>query len=313
MSAKPPTTGTEKGNKVMMWCVPRSISSAFVKCLSAISHTEVWFEPYTFSNLGRIEYKHHTNEDIPTEYDGNEKAFQKAATLLEIMAHTKFEPERLPYASVKRGLEMSASKNVIAKDMGSALTENYYQFIPDGFKHTFLIRHPLRYILSYRKAVYKHFSGLGQLTGEAADEKKYDLERDDKFFPPGCCMKELYDLWQYVRENIDSDPIVIDADDLLTKPAEYLKAYCEAVGLPYSESLLEWDASTDSLKSWKAAGDNLVLDAVNFFGRAMRSSQFSAPSKFPDRDHLTPDVVRCSDRVMKYYEEMYRHKLVLLK
>ena len=146
--------------------------------------------------------------------------------------------------------------------------------------------------------------------GEAADEKTYDVERDDRYFPQGCFVEELYDLWKYIRdENIDSNPIVIDGDDLLTKPAETLSAYCDAVGLPYDESLLQWDASLEAFKKMKACGDDLLMDVSNFYGTAMKSSRFCPPSKMPPRDEMPPDVIRCSDKVMKYFDEMYETRL----
>ena len=37
-------------------------------------------------------------------------------------------------------------------------------------------------------------------------------------------------------------PLVIDADDLIANPCRILRGYCERVGLPYSTSMLTWDA-----------------------------------------------------------------------
>ena len=115
-------------------------------------------------------------------------------------------------------------------------------------------------------------------------------------------------MWMHVKENLDSNPVVIDADDLLTKPKETLSTYCAAVGLPYSDSLLKWDASADIAKKIKAPGINMLIDMAGF-QKAMESSEFMPPSELPSLDQLTPDVIRCSERVMKYYEEMYEHRL----
>ena len=144
---------------------------------------------------------------------------------------------------------------------------------------------------------------LGDLTYD-----DYDLERDDQYFSPGCFVKEQYDIWMHVKENLDSNPVVIDADDLLTKPKETLSAYCSAVGLPYSDSLLQWDASTDIAKKIKASGNSMLFD-LPAFQKALTSSEFMPPSKLLPRDQLTPDVISCSERVMKYYEEMYEQRL----
>ncbi|XP_071483415.1 uncharacterized protein [Diadema antillarum] len=296
------------GSRVIMWCVPRTISSALTKCLSAVQDLEVHFEPYQYCFAAAAAHKASCGEDIPMMYEGNEEALAEAAQFVSTAAGSRVEPKRLAYGSVKEMLETATSKHVFVKDMGAGMVpSNALQYIPKGYKHTFLIRDPIRSISSYRQAMYTQFLQLGLLEGESADERTYDIERDDKFFPPGCFMKELYDVWKYVRQHIDNDPIVIDADDFLAKPAEVLNAYCAAVGIPYSESLLKWDASMESLKTWKAAGDSLVFDLRNFYGRAMRSSEFLPPSKFPEQ--LTPDVIRCSDKVKVYFEEMYGNRL----
>ncbi|XP_071483452.1 uncharacterized protein [Diadema antillarum] len=298
------------GSKIFLWCVPRVVSSAFAKCLSAIPEMEIYFEPFIYCDFAGKVSKKMYGENLPLVYKGNEKVLAKAAEHLGGITRSNLEPSRLAYSTMKETLESTQSKYVFVKDMASGVaSDDTRKFLPSGFKHTFLIRNPIRSINSFRKAMFAQFTKVGLLKGEAANEQTYDVERDDKYFPPGCYMKELYDVWKYVRENIDSNPIVIDADDLLNKPAEVLSAYCAAVGLPYSESLLEWDASTDSLKSWKAPGDNLVLDVVNFYGTAMRSSKFFPASKFPE--NLTPDVIRCSDRVMKYFDEMYESRLIV--
>ncbi|XP_071483451.1 uncharacterized protein [Diadema antillarum] len=300
------------GSKIFLWCVPRVISSAFAKCLSAIPEMEIYFEPFLYCNLAGRVYKKSHGEDLPLVYKGNEEVLGKAAELLGGIARSKMESSRLAYSTMKETLESTQSKYVFVKDMASGVaSDDTRKYLPSGFKYTFLIRDPIRSISSYRKAMFAQFTELGLLKDESANEQTYDVERDDILFPSGCYVEELYDLWKYVKENIDSDPIVIDADDLLTKPAEYLKAYCDKVGLPYTESLLKWEASTESLKSWKAAGDNLVLDVVNFYGSAMRSSEFFPPSRKPDPNKLTRDVRRCADKVMKFYNEMAESKLKL--
>ena len=45
-------------------------------------------------------------------------------------------------------------------------------------------------------------------------------------------------------------------------PERILNKLCELTGLPYHDSLLHWDASTDVIKNWKAVGDNLVYRAM---------------------------------------------------
>ncbi|XP_041480482.1 uncharacterized protein LOC121427970 [Lytechinus variegatus] len=296
--------------RTILWCVPRAISTAFAKCLSYIEGTEVWFEPYTYSHVNKVEYRMNTNLDIPMEYEGNEEIFATAKEILDKITNTKNEADRLPYGSVKRSLEASTAKHVFVKDMAFAVADGFRGFLPNGYRHTFLIRSPDRSIASYRRSIYNHYSNLGVLQGEAANEKTFEVQRDDPIFPKGWHTKEVYDLWKYLQDSgIDPNPIIIDGDDLLTKPAETLSAYCAAVGLPFNDSLLQWDASVEAFKKMKASGDNLLMDIVDFYGTAMKSSCFLPPSKPIPRDQLPADVIKGSDEVMKYFEEMYEARL----
>ena len=88
----------------------------------------------------------------------------------------------------------------------------------------------------------------------------------------------LHEFWGHVRENIDPNPIVINSQDLLDNPERILTTFCELTGLPYHDSLLQWDASTDVIKNWKAVGDNLVYHAMSFFQKGITSTGFW-PSK----------------------------------
>ena len=213
------------------------------------------------------------------------------------------------YGSLKRHLEHSTSKHVFVKDIGFCVPEDTLQYLPRGYKHTFLIRNPLRFISSWRKLMITFSESAGLLESEIIQNvRDYDLERDDRYFLPGCFIKELYDLWTYVKENFDRNPIVIDGDDFLSKPKETLSAYCSAVRLPYSDGLLKWDASTDIAKKIRAPGDKMLIDLPGF-RKAMGSNEFMPPSDLPPGNQLTPDVIRCSERVMKYYEEMYEQRL----
>ena len=217
------------------------------------------------------------------------------------------------YGSVQQRLENSFSKHVFVKDIGCAIGKDDLEFIPAGYKHTFLIRHPLRVLGSNRAAMFEQLSQLDALTGEAANENTFDLEHDDPYMTPGLLFRDIYDVWQHVRKNANAEPIVIDADDLLTKPAEVLSKYCNAVGLPYDESLLNLSSPSDLdvFKIWRSPiGANELQMTVSAFSKtAMKSTAFMPPKEMPERDHMTPDVIRSVDRIIEYYDEMYEHRM----
>ncbi|XP_072171348.1 uncharacterized protein [Diadema setosum] len=304
-------TPPEAQNRTIMWCVPRTISSAVTKCFSAIEGIEVWFEPYFYCLVTETTMARDRNLTIPKEYEGNEDLYQQAADHVQaVRRYDVLKPQHLSYASIQRFLERSTGKHVFVKDMGTAMKSCNFEFLPKGYKHTFLIRHPLRVFNSLRKATYTRLTELDMISGESSHEKTLDVGRDYPFMDPSqLAFGELYELWKYVRENLDSDPIVIDADDLLSNPAELLPKYCEAIGLPYDESLLRWDASMALTGKWNVAGEGLIESIKGFYGRALTTGIFAPPGPMPSRNHLTPDVIRCTDAVMKYYDELYESRL----
>lgn len=81
--------------------------------------------------------------------------------------------------------------------------------------HTFIIRHPAEAIASHHKL-------------------NPELGRDEIGFERLC---EIFTAVQAATGNM---PVVIDSDDLLDRPAETVRAYCEAVGIPFVPEALSW-------------------------------------------------------------------------
>ena len=68
------SSGSENyGSRTILWCVPRCVSTALMKCLSFIEDIEVWCEHYAYSYAAREEYMRATNGDLPMEYEGNDR------------------------------------------------------------------------------------------------------------------------------------------------------------------------------------------------------------------------------------------------
>lgn len=81
--------------------------------------------------------------------------------------------------------------------------------------HTFIIRDPAEAIASHHALN----PGLG---------------RDEIGFA------RLYEIFAAVQAVTGGTPVVIDSDDLLDRPAETVRAYCEAVGIPFRPEALSW-------------------------------------------------------------------------
>ena len=140
-------------------------------------------------------------------------------------------------------------------------------------RHAFLIRHPARVLASYaakREAVA--FADIGFVEQEA--------------------------LFEEATAIAGGAPPVVDADALLADPRGVLSALCDALAIPFSETMLAWPAGprdTDGI--WAAHW----YDAVN------RSTGFGSPRPMPK---LTdPHLLRLEAEALPIYERLAAHAL----
>ena len=88
-------SSSDKLVRIIMWSAPRTASTAITKCLAAIDGMEVWLEPYNHACTARDIYLKKCGGEWPTEYEGNEATFAKAAALMKGMGFPKIEPDRI--------------------------------------------------------------------------------------------------------------------------------------------------------------------------------------------------------------------------
>ncbi|XP_071489841.1 uncharacterized protein [Diadema antillarum] len=194
--------------------------------------------------------------------------------------------------------------------MGIGIREDELrEYIPSGYRHAFLIRHPFLTFQSLRKASFKQLLCVGAINSEESD-LTFDCRHYPELGEPWEFYPRLHALWTYVRENIDAKPIVIDSSDLLAKPVPMMTKFCENVGLPYNESVVNWRASEAACGTpWKWPGNFSWPGSYN--GTVLSSTRLMAPAEPLSRDQLPHDVIALSDDAMPYYQDMYNHRLVI--
>jgi hypothetical protein len=89
------------------------------------------------------------------------------------------------------------------------------EFLATGAVHTFLIRHPRETIASYH--AMNPEAGLAKMGFES-----------------------LYEIFTSVSRLSGRPPVVMDAADLMRRPAEVVAAYCARVGIPFLPDALAW-------------------------------------------------------------------------
>ncbi|XP_071489743.1 uncharacterized protein [Diadema antillarum] len=312
--------GGDNNARIIMWCVPRSVSTAMTKCMSFVDGAEIWLEPYVFSRMARELYH---SDPLPLEIDGNEEVYLDAAKNLNMGGDTEnFKLDLLSPVRLKQIFDSipQTTKFVFIKDMAFGMPPSRYKYLPDpssGFRHCFLIRHPVKVYKSFRKILLKSVEGVDPKDLPQGMPKP-DLENFnvmDYAQPPEegtlYFFREIHELWCHIRENVDNDPVIVDIDELMEDPATLLPLLFRALGIPYSEDYVTWDASSDVVRTWQSFCSN-VLDAPRYnmwFADAFKSTCFKSSSTSTSLDGATKDIREVADMEMPYYEEMHRFRI----
>ncbi|XP_072050948.1 uncharacterized protein [Amphiura filiformis] len=289
----------------MLWSTPRSVSTSFLQCMTSGGNSQGWHEPYwmTFqiSNYGK--HRKAALTLLSRTWLDQDGAIDTDTIGLEIAGG--YWAADKSYSWLKDQLErvVPDNKNIVfCKDFAAGL-EGMYEYLPDGFRHSFLIRHPYKVLESWEKMINR---------GIENESKRMKISEQPEFLlPPGLFFKEQYDLYQHVKEHYEPNPVIIDTDDLLADPGRVLRAYCQAVGIPYNNDLLQWKPGQESMdQQWMVAKEQIYYQHfAKFHMETFASTCFGKPTKVPVRDKLSDDVRHCSDICMEYYEAMYANKL----
>jgi len=148
------------------------------------------------------------------------------------------------------------------------------------FTHAFLIRDPVKTVTS----MYKHWPDFAE--GEVG-------------FPE---QRALFDLLTALD---GSPPPVVDSDDLLEAPRAMTETFCGAVGIPFVEEALTWEAGGDpSAHSW--------WDGGSFHGNLSKSTGLvPQPRRHISLDRAPERVRQVHRRMKPHYDHLYRHRLTV--
>ncbi len=166
----------------------------------------------------------------------------------------------------------SAKKNVFVKGMAHHYLTASPVFILN-WENVILIRHPKKLIASFSKVI--HTPTLNDIG-----------------------IKKASELFMFLKENRKT-PIVIDSDELLKNPENYLKKLCDLLKISFSEKML----------SWKKGGiPEDGIWAKNWYGSVHKSKGFSIQksSSQPLPKHLDPLL----KEALPYYETLKNNILI---
>ena len=177
---------------------------------------------------------------------------------------------------------LAATRQVFVKDTTDrrhpgALADQ--RFLAEDAQHTFLIRHPRETLRSYLA-----------------------IRRNPRIHEIG--FEAQYELHTKVSRLTGRDPLVVDASDLMRRPADTVRAYCAHAGIGFRPHALSWQPS--DRPEW--------LGGFSHWFTGVAAS--SGLGEVPRRRSLDADQHPLLSTYLAYhlpfYQELYQRRLVVL-
>ncbi len=182
-----------------------------------------------------------------------------------------------------RLLSLAENESVFIKDFAYSVMHLIDDAFLNCFQHTFLIRDPEKVLTSMHS-------------------RWPDIEFGEIGF------EELHRLFDIITDRNGSPPIVIDSDDLLTRPDDYMEAYCALTGIPFVPEALNWEDK----KEENAKRDATWNDDKHGFHDSLKASTGLAVQKreYPPIDS-DPRLQQLYDDSLPHYRALYGHRLTV--
>ncbi|KAJ8038299.1 hypothetical protein HOLleu_15681 [Holothuria leucospilota] len=310
--------------RIFLWIVPRVNSTALAKCLSFMDDTVVWMEPYLACHLNETFYNPEFKKGDPAA----EKLRENISRMLKTEAIIKFMTEiekkakehdnifdqqlfRFPWVKSQLEADEPGKKYIFIKDQACVIRE-HLDSLPENVptRHCFLIRHPREVYPSWKNMI-SHNNPVDK----PVPWEECHAANDAPHMPVEDFFKIHCDLWKYVKEHLDPDPIILDGYDLVSNPDVLLPKLLEKLGVPYKESYLQWPEDEELVYSaWKGSVQTVILASKMIAAsRAVKSTQFDPPRNergvCSPEWKITDELKELIEKSLPYYEEMFAHRL----
>ncbi len=170
---------------------------------------------------------------------------------------------------------------VFVKDFAFSIMHMADDTFLDAFQHTFLIRDPEKVVTSMH-AKWPDIS-LGEIG-----------------------LEDLHTLYRRVASRTGEPPVVLDSDEWLDDPEGGMKAYCDAVGIPFVPATTQW---SDHLEGKREKTPTWSPHAYEFHNQLRASTGVSRQKR--DYPSLTShrDMLRLYAACKPHYESLYQVRL----
>jgi hypothetical protein len=143
-----------------------------------------------------------------------------------------------------------------------------------AMRNAFLIRDPAAVLASYVRA-----RGVATLADIGIVQQREMFERE--------------------ADRLGAAPPVVEGNDVLARPGHMLQRLCAALGISYTDAMLEWPAG-------RRATDGVWAPA--WYEAVERSTGFAAPPP-PERTRLPDELQRVADAAAPHYQVLAAHRL----
>ncbi len=110
--------------------------------------------------------------------------------------------------------------------------------------------------------------------------------------------KQQYDIFNYVKNNLDENPVIIDASKLRCNPERVLKKFCKLVGIGWDLNMLQWSSG---IKNYDGVW------ASHWYPSVMNSTSFE-PEEIKEIT-LSDNERRIVEKAMPIYEELNQYSI----
>ena len=286
-STKPTST------RVILWSNPRCLSTVFLKAMNKVDSIQLICELYESAYEFGPERNLNTPNDVMCEKVINAQMDQFSIAPRPNL----YDDDICTYEWVRNTMqsEFPGKSVIFAKEFPFSI-EGRYDLLPEGYRHTFLIRQPAKCFASLKRVI----------------DRIYDTP-----IPLDCGhmarFKTMYELMEHTRHNGQPNPVVIDADDLQRHPESILRQYCQATSIPYDSKLLQWDAGDELLHTMVATKKMLLNGMIKdggYFADAFRSTKINppttnGPSSSSASEEMSEDLKNAIESNQPFYDMLY--------
>ena len=117
---------------------------------------------------------------------------------------------------------------------------------------------------------------------------------------------DLHTLFKRVADREGKAPLVIDSDELLTRPEAGIQAYCSAMGIPYIAEATRWE---DKQQENARKNPTWNKDEHGFHDSLKSSKGLERQARSYPPLESSPDMMRLYDASKPHYDALYGYRV----